>query len=467
MVSIQLDRVSADRTSVIVLNFSLLIKPHAINVIIIDVKILNRITDLSSNVLQSSIHRNAIVDHIQHGDVQIFVIVIFVSIQVFNSLPRGEVISIVDRIHDIDQFAGNQLSGIAISRINVLRHIGKHRIVDAAHDVLACKLHSGLQSRIQVIAVLHVNLAVHNILSDQSITQDRGVASRSRFHGLVGLLGIVDGVVAAGGQHGNSHDTGQHQRSNLLEFHNDFFLLMVYKSAVAYRALSLLLKRPPGREAYPGDVFYLHSRLLERAACLSPELGGGTLTALPIIETQAGDVSAYIPTNVISITDGQIFLETELFNSGIRPAVNPGISVSRVGGNAQIKAMKKVSGTLKLAYSQYRELESFAQFGSDLDRDTRERLDQGARIVEVLKQGENSPVPVEHQVIIIYAVINNFLSSVPVSRIADFEKELMAYIESTRPEISAAIRETGKLEPDTENQLKELLTVFAGKFNNE
>ena len=239
------------------------------------------------------------------------------------------------------------------------------------------------------------------------------------------------------------------------------------KHAVAYRALSLLLKRPPGREAYPGDVFYLHSRLLERAACLSPELGGGTLTALPIIETQAGDVSAYIPTNVISITDGQIFLETELFNSGIRPAVNPGISVSRVGGNAQIKAMKKVSGTLKLAYSQYRELESFAQFGSDLDRDTRERLDQGARIVEVLKQGENSPVPVEHQVIIIYAVINNFLSSVPVSRIADFEKELMAYIESTRPEISAAIRETGKLEPDTENQLKELLTAFAGKFNNE
>ena len=239
------------------------------------------------------------------------------------------------------------------------------------------------------------------------------------------------------------------------------------KHAVAYRALSLLLKRPPGREAYPGDVFYLHSRLLERAACLSPELGGGTLTALPIIETQAGDVSAYIPTNVISITDGQIFLETELFNSGIRPAANPGISASRVGGNAQIKAMKKVSGTLKLAYSQYRELESFAQFGSDLDRDTRERLDQGARIVEVLKQGENSPVPVEHQVIIIYAVINNFLSSVPVSRIADFEKELMAYIESTRPEISAAIRETGKLEPDTENQLKELLTVFAGKFNNE
>ena len=239
------------------------------------------------------------------------------------------------------------------------------------------------------------------------------------------------------------------------------------KHAVAYRALSLLLKRPPGREAYPGDVFYLHSRLLERAACLSPELGGGTLTALPIIETQAGDVSAYIPTNVISITDGQIFLETELFNSGIRPAVNPGISVSRVGGNAQIKAMKKVSGTLKLAYSQYRELESFAQFGSDLDKDTRERLDQGARIVEVLKQGENSPVPVEHQVIIIYAVINNYLSSIPIDRIADFEKELYAFIESTHPEISSAIRETGVMDAETENLLKDALSVFVGKFNNE
>ena len=239
------------------------------------------------------------------------------------------------------------------------------------------------------------------------------------------------------------------------------------KHAVAYRALSLLLKRPPGREAYPGDVFYLHSRLLERAACLSPELGGGTLTALPIIETQAGDVSAYIPTNVISITDGQIFLETELFNSGIRPSVNPGISVSRVGGNAQIKAMKKVSGTLKLAYSQYRELESFAQFGSDLDKDTRERLDQGARIVEVLKQGENSPVPVEHQVIIIYAVINNYLSSIPIDRIADFEKELYAFIESTHPEISSAIRETGVMDAETENLLKDALSVFVGKFNNE
>ena len=238
------------------------------------------------------------------------------------------------------------------------------------------------------------------------------------------------------------------------------------KHAVAYRALSLLLKRPPGREAYPGDVFYLHSRLLERAACLSPELGGGTLTALPIIETQAGDVSAYIPTNVISITDGQIFLETELFNSGIRPAVNPGISVSRVGGNAQIKAMKKVSGTLKLAYSQYRELESFAQFGSDLDKDTRERLDQGARIVEVLKQGENSPVAVEDQVIIIYAVINNYLASIPIDRIAEFEKELFAFISSTHPEISTAIRDTGVMSAETESQLKDALSVFVGKFNN-
>ena len=238
------------------------------------------------------------------------------------------------------------------------------------------------------------------------------------------------------------------------------------KHAVAYRALSLLLKRPPGREAYPGDVFYLHSRLLERAACLSPELGGGTLTALPIIETQAGDVSAYIPTNVISITDGQIFLETELFNSGIRPAVNPGISVSRVGGNAQIKAMKKVSGTLKLAYSQYRELESFAQFGSDLDKDTRERLDQGARIVEVLKQGENSPVAVENQVIIIYAVINNYLASIPIDRIAEFEKELFTFISSTHPEISTAIRDTGVMSAETESQLKDALSVFVGKFNN-
>lgn len=238
------------------------------------------------------------------------------------------------------------------------------------------------------------------------------------------------------------------------------------KHAVAYRALSLLLKRPPGREAYPGDVFYLHSRLLERAASLSPEEGGGTLTALPIIETQAGDVSAYIPTNVISITDGQIFLETELFNSGVRPAVNPGISVSRVGGNAQIKAMKKVSGTLKLAYSQYRELQSFAQFGSDLDRDTRERLDQGARIVEVLKQNENSPIPVENQVIILYAVINNFLKNVPLDQIQAFEQELYAFMDSTHPEIGAEIRETGQMSEETTAALEEALHTFVRKFIN-
>ena len=239
------------------------------------------------------------------------------------------------------------------------------------------------------------------------------------------------------------------------------------KHAVAYRALSLLLKRPPGREAYPGDVFYLHSRLLERAASLSPELGGGTLTARPIIETQAGDVSAYIPTNVISITDGQIFLETELFNSGIRPAVNPGISVSRVGGDAQVKAMKKVSGTLKLAYSQYRELQSFAQFGSDLDRDTRERLEQGARIVEVLKQNQNSPVSVENQVIIIYAVIHDILSPVPVGRIREFESELFAYMDSTHPEIGAEIRDTGVLSDESTEALSGILKDFAAGFVNE
>ena len=208
-------------------------------------------------------------------------------------------------------------------------------------------------------------------------------------------------------------------------------VLIIYddlsKHAVAYRALSLLIRRPPGREAYPGDVFYLHSRLLERAAKLSDEKGGGSLTALPIIETQAGDVSAYIPTNVISITDGQIFLETELFHSGIMPAVNPGISVSRVGGNAQIKAMKKVAGTLKLVYSQYRELQSFAQFGSDLDADTKARLAQGARIVEVLKQGRSTPVPVEKQVAILYAVVKGVLTSVEVE---DIRRTKKAFIHS-------------------------------------
>jgi len=210
-------------------------------------------------------------------------------------------------------------------------------------------------------------------------------------------------------------------------------VLIIYddlsKHAVAYRALSLLIRRPPGREAYPGDVFYLHSRLLERAACVAPEYGGGSITALPIIETQAGDVSAYIPTNVISITDGQIFLETELFHSGIMPAINPGISVSRVGGSAQLKAMKKVSGELKLLYSQYRELQSFAQFGSDLDADTKARLALGRRIVEVLKQKRNAPVRVGCQVVIIYAVIHGYLDSVEESKVADYEQRLYALLQ--------------------------------------
>jgi F-type H+-transporting ATPase subunit alpha len=226
------------------------------------------------------------------------------------------------------------------------------------------------------------------------------------------------------------------------------------KHAVAYRALSLLLRRSPGREAYPGDVFYLHSRLLERAARLSDDLGGGSLTALPIIETQAGDVSAYIPTNVISITDGQIFLETELFHSGIMPAVNPGISVSRVGGNAQIKAMKKVAGSLKLAYSQYRELQAFAQFGSDLDADTKARLAKGERIVEVLKQGRNKPVRVELQVAIIYAVINDLLEDISVNKIQEYEKTLFDYIENKARDIIDSINKSGALDEETEQKLK-------------
>ena len=214
------------------------------------------------------------------------------------------------------------------------------------------------------------------------------------------------------------------QGKNVLIIYDD-----LSKHAVAYRALSLLIRRPPGREAYPGDVFYLHSRLLERAACVAPEYGGGSITALPIIETQAGDVSAYIPTNVISITDGQIFLETELFHSGVMPAINPGISVSRVGGSAQLKAMKKVSGELKLLYSQYRELQAFAQFGSDLDADTKARLALGARIVEVLKQKRNAPVRVGCQVVIIYAVTHGFLDAVAVDKVADYEQRLFALLE--------------------------------------
>jgi F-type H+-transporting ATPase subunit alpha len=236
------------------------------------------------------------------------------------------------------------------------------------------------------------------------------------------------------------------------------------KHAVAYRALSLLLKRPPGREAYPGDVFYLHSRLLERACSLNEEYGGGSITALPIIETQAGDVSAYIPTNVISITDGQIFLETDLFNSGVRPAVNPGISVSRVGSAAQIKAMKKVSSSLKLLYSQFKELQSFSQFGSDLDKDTKDRLEKGERIVEVLKQGKNSPVTVEHQVIIIYAVVNDFLKSVPVDLISDFETSLFKFVDESHPDITKSIRETKDLTKENETELKDVLKTFIEKY---
>lgn len=247
-------------------------------------------------------------------------------------------------------------------------------------------------------------------------------------------------------------------------------VLIVYddlsKHAVAYRAISLLIRRPPGREAYPGDVFYLHSRLLERAAKLSAEKGAGSMTALPIIETQAGDVSAYIPTNVISITDGQIFLETELFHSGVMPAVNPGISVSRVGGNAQVKAMKKVAGTLKLIYSQYRELQSFAQFGSDLDADTKARLAQGERIVEVLKQGKSAPVSVEKQVAILYAVVNNILLPIPVEEIREYEEDLYRFLDRDPDAVSVMeeIRKTGAYSEDAEARLKAALQRCTEEF---
>ena len=250
-----------------------------------------------------------------------------------------------------------------------------------------------------------------------------------------------------------------HQGKDVLVIYDD-----LSKHAVAYRAISLLIRRPPGREAYPGDVFYLHSRLLERAAQLSAEKGGGSLTALPIIETQAGDVSAYIPTNVISITDGQIFLESELFNAGIMPAVNPGISVSRVGGAAQIKAMKKVSGSLKLLYSQYRELQSFAQFGSDLDADTKARLALGERIVAVLKQKNNQPVEVAHQVCIFYAVTNGFLNDLSIDQIPEFEVRLREYMDVQGADALAAIRTTGKLEKDTEEAIKNALNEILKEF---
>ncbi len=238
------------------------------------------------------------------------------------------------------------------------------------------------------------------------------------------------------------------------------------KHAVAYRALSLLIRRPPGREAYPGDVFYLHSRLLERAAKMDDAHGGGSLTALPIIETQAGDVSAYIPTNVISITDGQIYLETEMFHSGIMPAVNPGISVSRVGGNAQVKAMKQVSGNLKLLYSQYRELQGFAQFGSDLDEDTKARLAQGERIVEILKQNQESPVSVEKQVAIIYAATHNLLAKVNTKDVKEYEAGLFRYLD-TDPEgleFVQLVDSTGKLEKATEEKLVAVLNAYTEQF---
>ena len=250
-----------------------------------------------------------------------------------------------------------------------------------------------------------------------------------------------------------------HQGKDVLVIYDD-----LSKHAVAYRALSLLIRRPPGREAFPGDVFYLHSRLLERAARMAPEYGGGSITALPIIETQAGDVSAYIPTNVISITDGQIYLESELFHSGVMPAVNPGISVSRVGGDAQIRAMKKVAGSLKLIYSQYRELQSFAQFGSDLDADTKARLAQGERIVEVLKQDRNSPVDVELQVCIIYAATKDYLKDVPVDQVKRYEAELYDYMRVSGAEVLEEIRQTRDLKPETAAKLDKALGDFTAIF---
>ena len=248
-------------------------------------------------------------------------------------------------------------------------------------------------------------------------------------------------------------------------------VLIVYddlsKHAVAYRAMSLLLRRPPGREAYPGDVFYLHSRLLERAAKLSDELGGGSITALPIIETQAGDVSAYIPTNVISITDGQIFLETELFFTGQRPAVNAGISVSRVGGNAQIKAMKKASGTVKLELAQYRELASFSQFGSDVDKDTKDRLEHGQVLMEILKQPQYQPIAVENQVMIIYAAINHYLADINVEHIKEFEKRFYEFMATHYPQVGAAIKESGEMSEASEKLLKEGLDLLKKDFLKE
>ena len=245
-------------------------------------------------------------------------------------------------------------------------------------------------------------------------------------------------------------------------------VLVIYddlsKHATAYRTLSLLLRRPPGREAYPGDVFYLHSRLLERAAKLSDKLGGGSLTALPIIETQAGDVSAYIPTNVISITDGQIYLETEMFNSGFRPAVNAGLSVSRVGGAAQIKAIKKLAAPIRVELAQYRELAAFSQFGSELDEATKEKLEQGSRIKEMLKQDQYNTMPVEYQVIIIYAATKKYLLDIPVDRVLEFEKDLFEFIKTNYPEIPDSIKTTKELTEDTEKKLVEAINAFKENF---
>lgn len=246
-------------------------------------------------------------------------------------------------------------------------------------------------------------------------------------------------------------------------------VLIIYddlsKHAVAYRAMSLLLRRPPGREAYPGDVFYLHSRLLERSANLNEKYGGGSITAIPIIETQAGDVSAYIPTNVISITDGQIYLESELFNSGVRPAINAGLSVSRVGGSAQIKAMKKIAGPIRVELAQYRELESFSQFGSDLDKDTLERLNHGQRIVEILKQPQYRTLEVEKEVVILYAVTNKYLDDIPVEKVLDFETEFFNYIENKYNEIFENIKNTKQLSPEDEEKLQKALQEFKKEFN--
>ncbi|MDR1210002.1 MAG: F0F1 ATP synthase subunit alpha [Clostridiales bacterium] len=244
--------------------------------------------------------------------------------------------------------------------------------------------------------------------------------------------------------------------------------LIVYddlsKHAAAYRAMSLLLKRPPGREAYPGDVFYLHSRLLERAARVSKDFGGGSITALPVIETQAGDISAYVPTNVISITDGQIYLETELFNAGVRPAINPGLSVSRVGGSAQIKAMRKIAGPLRLELAQYRELAAFAQFGSDLDKDTQDRLRQGERIVEILKQPQYKPLPVEKQILSLFAVTRKYLTDINVEKVTDFERKLHEYADANAPELLSELAEKGELTPEIERGFAELVETFKAGY---